>query len=64
MRALIESLCSDRCDGRATGTPGGIAARGEVVAALRAAGLDPFEQPIPTCRGANVLAPIAGESDA
>lgn len=63
MRALIESLCSDLCAGRATGTPGGIAARAEVVGALRAAGLDPFEQAIPSCNGSNVLAPVSGESD-
>ena len=63
MRTIVDSLCSDRCAGRATGTPGGIAARAEVVAALRGAGLDPFEQSIPSCNGANVLAPIAGDHD-
>jgi Zn-dependent M28 family amino/carboxypeptidase len=30
---------------------------------MRGAGLDPFEQPIPSCQGANVLAPIAGDND-
>src|SRR5579872_2917544 len=63
MRTLVDALCSDRCAGRATGTPGGRAARELVVAALRDAGLDPFEQPVPTCNGANVLAPVAGETD-
>jgi hypothetical protein len=63
MRSFVESLCSDRCAGRATGTPGGMAARAEVVAALRGVGLDPFEQPIPGCNGANVLAPVPGDSD-
>jgi Zn-dependent M28 family amino/carboxypeptidase len=63
MRALVEALCSDRCAGRAPGTPGGIAARAEVVAALRAAGLDPFEQPVPGCGGANVLASLPGDFD-
>ena len=63
VRALVESRCSDRCAGRATGTPGGVAARAEVVAALRGVGLAPFEQPIPLCNGANVLAPIAGDYD-
>jgi hypothetical protein len=40
-----------------------VAARAEVVAALRGVGLDPFEQPIPRCNGANVLAPMPGDSD-
>ena len=40
-----------------------MAAREEVVAALRGVGLDPFEQPIPTCNGANVLAPLPGDCD-
>ena len=63
MHAVVQQLCSDRCAGRATGTPGGNAARAEVVAALRGAGLDPFEQPIPSCNGGNVLAPIRGYFD-
>jgi hypothetical protein len=63
MQALIELLCSERCAGRATGTPGGIAARREVVSAMRRVGLDPFEQPIPGCNGANVLAPLSGDSE-
>jgi hypothetical protein len=63
MYDVVQALCSDRCAGRATGTPGGNAARAEVVAALRGAGLDPFEQPIPSCNGANVLAPIRGDDD-
>src|ERR1700722_139251 len=63
VRRLVESLCSDVCAGRPTGTPGGVAARAEVVAALRGVGLDPFEQPIPLCKGANVLAPMPGDYD-
>ncbi len=63
MDAVVRALCSDRCAGRATGTAGGSAARAEVVAALRDAGLDPFEQTIPSCNGANVLAPIRGDDD-
>lgn len=31
--------------------------------ALREAGLDPFEQDVPGCRGANVLARIDGDTD-
>ena len=54
MKALVEALCSDECAGRAPGTPGGDAARRVVRDAMRAAGLDPIEQRIPT--GANVLA--------
>jgi hypothetical protein len=34
-----------------------------VVKALRSAGLDPFEQEVPKCRGANVLAAIPGDVD-
>jgi peptidase M28-like protein len=63
VRTLVESLCSDRCAGRAPGTPGGLAARAEVVSALRRVGLDPVEQSIASCNGANVLAPMAGDRD-
>lgn len=62
MRNLVEDLCSEECAGRAPGTPGGAAARRVVVRALRGAGLDPFEQDVPGCRGANVLAKIEGET--
>lgn len=63
MRDLVDELCSDRCAGRAAGTKGGRIARGIVVEALRAARLDPFEQPVPKARGANVLATIPGDVD-
>jgi hypothetical protein len=63
MRELVEALCSERCGGRAAGTPGGAAARALVVEALRGAGLDPQEQPVPACGGANVLAALPGEID-
>lgn len=63
MRQLVEDLCSDRCAGRAPGTPGGRAARALVVAALRDAGLDPHEQEVPACGGANVLATLPGDVD-
>ena len=63
MRGLVEGLCSDRCAGRAAGTPGGVAARELVVQALRDAGLDPFLQHVPRCRGANVLAMVPGQID-
>jgi Zn-dependent M28 family amino/carboxypeptidase len=62
-RALVESLCSDACAGRRSGTPGGRLARAHVVDALRAAGLDPREQPAPGCGGANVVATIPGAVD-
>ncbi|MDQ3033146.1 MAG: M28 family peptidase [Myxococcota bacterium] len=61
MRELVDELCSDRCAGRATGSLGGRLARGIVVDALRAAGVDPAEQPIPRVDGANVLATIPGD---
>jgi len=60
MRSLIEQLCSPECAGRRPGTPGGNAARRIVRDALRSAGLDPREQPVPGCGGANVLATIPG----
>lgn len=60
MRTLVERLCGPECAGRQPGTKEGAAARAEVVLALRAAGLDPYEQPVPACRGANVLATIPG----
>jgi hypothetical protein len=63
MRSLVEELCSSRCAGRAPGTTGGRAARGVVTEALRGAGLDPHEQEVPSCRGANVLATIPGDVD-
>lgn len=61
MRALVETLCSDSCAGRAAGTVGGMAARAAIVGALRAARLDPMEQVVSGCGGANVLATIAGD---
>jgi Zn-dependent M28 family amino/carboxypeptidase len=63
VQGLVEELCSDRCAGRATGTPGGIEARRIVVGALREAGLDPIEQALPLVRGANVLASVPGDTD-
>jgi Zn-dependent M28 family amino/carboxypeptidase len=63
MRKLIDQLCSAECAGRAPGTPGGQAARRFVRDALREAGLDPYEQPVAGCGGANVLAKIAGDVD-
>jgi Zn-dependent M28 family amino/carboxypeptidase len=63
MSTLVEALCSDECSGRAPGTPGGLAARRHVVSALRDAGLDPYEQPLPISGGANVLATIPGVVD-
>src|SRR5689334_11485412 len=63
MRVLVDDLCSDRCAGRAPGTAGGIAARAIVREALRAAGLDPHDQEVPACRGANVLATVRGDVD-
>lgn len=63
MRSLVENLCSDVCAGRKPGTPGGREARRLVVEAFRGAGLDPHEQEVPGCKGANVLAEIRGDID-
>ncbi|MFL5416662.1 MAG: M28 family peptidase [Myxococcales bacterium] len=61
MRTLIESLCSRECAGRAPGTKEGNAARAVVVQAFREAGLDPYEQRVEGCGGANVLAKVRGD---
>ncbi|MDQ3365455.1 MAG: M28 family peptidase [Myxococcota bacterium] len=61
MRSVIDELCSPACAGRRPGTPEGIAARAVVLRAFRDAGLDPYEQPVPACGGANVLAKIRGD---
>jgi len=63
MRRIIEGLCSPICAGRKPGTPGGHAARVLVRDALRDAGLDPHEQRVDGCGGANVLATINGDVD-
>lgn len=61
MRNLIEELCSPACAGRRPGTPGGERARAIVMAAFRDAGLDPYEQRVDGCGGANVIAKIRGD---
>lgn len=63
MRALIERLCSPECAGRQAGTKWGDAARAIVVRALRDAGLDPYQQRVHGCGGANVLAKVPGDVD-
>ncbi|WP_437962364.1 M28 family peptidase (plasmid) [Sorangium sp. So ce119] len=63
MQAVVGELCSPRCAGRRPGTKEGAAARAVVVEALRAAGLDPYEQPVPGLAGANVLATLEGDTD-
>lgn len=63
MRKFIEYLCGEACAGRAPGTPGGREARRLVIEALRQVGLEPQEQAVPGCQGANVLARVPGEVD-
>ncbi len=63
IEALVADLCSPACAGRRPGTAGGREARRLVTAALRDAGLDPFEQAVPACGGANVLATVPGDVD-
>jgi len=62
VKELVEALCSDECGGRGAGTPGGRAARRIVTQALRDAGLDPAEQPVPGCGGGNILAALPGDA--
>ena len=63
MREFVQALCAPECAGRAPRTPGGAAARALIISAFRGTGLDPFEQRVPGCGGANVLAKIPGEID-
>jgi hypothetical protein len=63
MHDVIAKLCSLECAGRRPGTPEGDAARRVVRDAFREAGLDPQEQPVPGCGGANVIARIPGTID-
>lgn len=58
---IIDELCSPACAGRRPGTPGGLAARRIVTRALQEVGLDPREQRVEGCNGANVLAIIPGD---
>ena len=64
MRELVEALCSERCAGRAPGTPGGREGRRIIADALAAGGLAVSEQAVPGCEGANLLSaiPAAGSS--
>jgi hypothetical protein len=63
MRELVEVLCSERCAGRAAGSPEGAASREAIVDALAAAGCETRVQPVPGCNGANVLAALPGTVD-
>jgi hypothetical protein len=63
MKPLVLDLCSDACAGRAPGTKQSLAARRVITTELRKAGLDPFEQAVAGCNGANVLAVIPGDVD-
>lgn len=63
MRELVEALCSDRCAGRAAGTPGGRLARELVIKAFADAGYETELQAIPAVGGTNVLARLPGEGD-
>ncbi|MEZ4338526.1 MAG: M28 family peptidase [Sandaracinaceae bacterium] len=63
MRRLVEEPCSDACAGGRRGRRGRACAAARDRRAPRAEGLDPFEQAIPRCRGANVLTEIHGHID-
>lgn len=62
----MEFLASDECEGRASGTPGGLLARRYVTDKLdglgvRPAGVDGFHQLIPTIGGANIVGLIPAQ---
>lgn len=61
MQALIEALCSKACNGRAAGSPGGLLAKALLLDAFRAAGGQPYEQPVPGCQGTNLLVPFVAQ---
>ena len=63
MKPLVLDLCSEACAGRAPGTKQSLAARRVITTELRKAGLDPFEQAVSACNGANLLAVIPGDVD-
>lgn len=63
IRRRVEYLCSEPCAGREAGSVEGAAARAFLCAELESAGLEPIVQPVPGCRGANVIAHIGGRAD-
>lgn len=63
MKSLVLDLCSEACAGRAPGTEQSRAARRAITTELRKGGLDPFEQAVPGCNGANLLAVLPGDVD-
>ncbi len=63
LRRRVAALCSEECAGREAGSPEGARARAFLVAELEAAGVTPILQPVPGCRGTNVLARF-GQPDA
>lgn len=63
IRRLVSALCSEACGGRRPATPGGLAARALVKAALDEAGLPVEEQLIPGHGGANLLGALPGTSE-
>lgn len=60
LRKHVEFLCSRPCAGREAGSPEGRAARDYIVHELNNAGWATTIQPVPGCRGANVIATPAG----
>jgi len=55
---IVGVLCSEDCAGREPGSPEGLRARRFIADELRAAGLEPIEQPVPGSRGANLVARV------
>jgi len=61
LRRDVDYLCSRECAGREAGSAEGLAARKFIVKQLNEAGWTPTIQPVPGCRGANVIAHKPGK---
>ncbi len=61
LRDRVLALCSDECAGREAGSVEGARARQLIIDELTELGLAPIIQPVPGCRGANVIVRFAAD---
>ena len=61
LRDRVIALCSDDCAGREAGSIEGARARQLILDELTGLGLTPIVQPVPGCRGANVIVRFAAD---